>query len=70
MVRNLCRLPLLFSVANHKQSLCHFIFYLYFNDLCNLSVAGKAKAASAFRFQAAMRQCGNAAMRQAACRLI
>jgi hypothetical protein len=61
MVRNLCRLPLLFSVANHKQSLCHFIFYIYFNGLWSLSVYEKAKAAKAFRLQTAMRQCGNAA---------
>jgi hypothetical protein len=49
MVRNLCRLALLFSVQDHKQSLCHFIFYLLINHLAKKTGSWRGKAASAFR---------------------
>jgi hypothetical protein len=52
MVRNLCQLALLFSVQDHKQSLCHFTFYLYFNDLCINRRLISSKAAKAFRLLA------------------
>jgi hypothetical protein len=52
MVRNLCQLALLFSVQDHKQGVCHFIFYLYFNDLYKFIDPGSGKAANAFRLLA------------------
>jgi hypothetical protein len=60
MVRNLCRLPLLFSVQDHKQCLCHIIFYLFINGLIYKYGNRSGKAASAFRLWASKRQAGSA----------
>jgi len=58
MVRNLCRLVLLLSVQDHKQCLCHIIFYLFINSLIDKYSAQSGKAASAFRLWASKRQTG------------
>jgi hypothetical protein len=52
MVRNLCQLALLFSVQDHKQGVCHFIFYLQINCLYKNSSPFSGKAARVFRLLA------------------
>jgi hypothetical protein len=56
MVRNLCQVALLFSVQDHKQSLCHFIFYLFISNLSCKSGDISGKAASVFRLRTSKRQ--------------
>jgi hypothetical protein len=63
MVRNLCQLALLFSVQDHKQSLCHFIFYIYINYLVVIITDKSGKAANDFRLLASRRQSCSSACR-------
>jgi hypothetical protein len=62
MVRNLCRLVLLLSVQDHKQCLCHIIFYLFINNLIDKNHNISGKAASSFRLWASKRQAGFASL--------